>query len=233
MSLQHSPTQWVKPMNEAELKQLIEAAIFAADSPLSLERLLKLFATDDQAVTRRDINEALNAIEKDCETRGIELKQVASGYRFQVKPSVAPKVSQLWEEKPQRYSRALLETLALIAYRQPVTRGEIEDVRGVAVSSHIIKTLIEREWVQVVGHREVPGRPALYATTREFLDYFNLSSLDQLPSLKELQDLDAIHPSLDLDGNKQPANEEAVEPQAQTSENEDAEPEEQKVSSSQ
>lgn len=233
MSLQHSPTQWVKPMNEAELKQLIEAAIFAADAPLSLERLLKLFATDEQAVTRRDINEALNTIEQDCETRGIELKQVASGYRFQVKPAVAPKVSQLWEEKPQRYSRALLETLALIAYRQPVTRGEIEDVRGVAVSSHIIKTLIEREWVQVVGHREVPGRPALYATTREFLDYFNLSSLDQLPSLKELQDLDAIHPSLDLDGNKQPANEEAVEPQTQTSENEDTETGEQKASSSQ
>ncbi|MGV6818017.1 MAG: SMC-Scp complex subunit ScpB [Thiotrichales bacterium] len=220
-------------MNEAELKQLIEAAIFAADAPLSLERLLKLFATDEQAVTRRDINEALNTIEQDCETRGIELKQVASGYRFQVKPAVAPKVSQLWEEKPQRYSRALLETLALIAYRQPVTRGEIEDVRGVAVSSHIIKTLIEREWVQVVGHREVPGRPALYATTREFLDYFNLSSLDQLPSLKELQDLDAIHPSLDLDGNKQPANEEAVEPQTQTSENEDTETGEQKASSSQ
>lgn len=192
-------------MNQNDLKMVIEAALFAADGPLSLEKMLKLFEDDERPATRGEINEALQAIEADCVDRGIELRQVASGYRFQIRQSIAAKVSRLWEEKPQRYSRALLETLALIAYRQPVTRGEIEDVRGVAVSSHIVKTLIEREWVQVVGHREVPGRPALYATTREFLDYFNLRSLDQLPSLKELQDIDAIHPALDLGGDDKEA----------------------------
>lgn len=185
-------------MNETELKHVIEAALLAADRPLSLDRLLKLFEGDERPATRGEVNAVLQELEQDCTDRGVEVKQVASGYRMQIKQSIAPKVSRLWEEKPQRYSRALLETLALIAYRQPVTRGEIEDVRGVAVSSHIVKTLVEREWIQVVGHREVPGRPALYATTREFLDYFNLRSLDQLPSLKELQDIDTIHPSLNL-----------------------------------
>ncbi|CAN0603579.1 unnamed protein product [Ectocarpus sp. 12 AP-2014] len=131
-------------------------------------------------------------LESACEGRGFELKKVASGYRLQVREEYAPWVSRMFEEKPQRYSRALLETLALIAYRQPITRGEIEDIRGVTVSSNIIRTLLEREWVKVVGHRDVPGRPAMYATTRQFLDYFNLSGLDQLPPLSEVRDLEEI-----------------------------------------
>lgn len=188
-------------MDQNKLTAILEAALLASDKALSLEQLLRLFDNEDERPAKPDINEALNRITAACEApeRGIELKQVASGYRFQVKPSVAPKIGVLWEEKPQKYSRALLETLALIAYRQPITRGDIEQVRGVAVSSHIVKTLMEREWVQVVGHREVPGRPALYATTKTFLDYFNLKSLDELPSLRELQDLDAIHPVLELE----------------------------------
>ncbi len=184
---------------------ILEAAITAADKPLSLDQLHRLFDDDSDRPAKPDINAALNAIAEACQApeRGVELKQVASGWRFQVKEEVAPAISGLWEEKPQKYSRALLETLALIAYRQPITRGDIEQVRGVAVSSNIIKTLMERDWVQVVGHREVPGRPALYATTKAFLDYFNLKSLDELPSLKELADLDSIYPSLELDDGNQ------------------------------
>ncbi len=200
-------------MERTELIQVLEAAILAADGPLSIERLLRLFEDNDAAPSRADVQSALHALEEACGQRGIELKLVASGYRFQVKQAIARQVARLWEERPPRYSRALLETLALIAYRQPITRGEIEDVRGVAVSSHIVKTLVEREWVQVVGHRDVPGRPALYATTKAFLDYFNLQSLDQLPSLKELQDIDAIHPSLDL--GEQPADETPKEAEAE------------------
>ena len=188
-------------MDQNKLTAILEAALLASDKVLTLEQLQRLFDDDDERPAKPDINDALNRIMAACDApeRGIELKQVASGYRFQVKQAVAPKIGVLWEEKPQKYSRALLETLALIAYRQPITRGDIEQVRGVAVSSHIVKTLMEREWVQVVGHREVPGRPALYATTKTFLDYFNLQSLDELPSLRELQDLDAIHPVLELD----------------------------------
>ena len=187
-------------MEQDKLKAIVEAAIVAADKPLSLDQLQRLFEQEDERPAKPDINAALNAIAAACnaDDRGVELKQVASGWRFQVKASVAPAIGALWEEKPQKYSRALLETLALIAYRQPITRGDIEQVRGVAVSSHIIKTLVERDWVQVVGHREVPGRPALYATTKAFLDYFNLKSLDELPSLKELADLDVINPPLEL-----------------------------------
>jgi len=190
-------------MDQTRLMAILEAAITAADKPLSLDRLQRLFEDEVEPPARPDIVAALNAIAAACEApeRGIELRQVASGWRFQVKETVAPAISRLWEEKPQKYSRALLETLALIAYRQPITRGDIEQVRGVAVSSHIIKTLMERDWIQVVGHREVPGRPALYATTKTFLDYFNLKSLDELPSLKELADLDAIHPELGLEEN--------------------------------
>jgi len=139
-----------------------------------------------------EILAALQDIQTDCESRGFELKEVASGWRFQVKAEMAPWVNRLWEEKPQKYSRALLETLSLIAYRQPITRGDIEEVRGVAVSSTIIKTLQERQWVKVIGHREVPGRPAIYATTKEFLKYFNLKSLDLLPTLSEIRDIDLI-----------------------------------------
>jgi segregation and condensation protein B len=194
-------------MEQTRITAIVEAALMASDKPLSLDKLLRLFEAEQARPAKPDINEALNRISAACEAddRGIELKQVASGFRFQIKQDVAASISTLWEEKPQRYSRALLETLALIAYRQPITRGDIEQVRGVAVSSHITKTLLERDWVQVIGHREVPGRPALYATTRTFLDYFNLKSLDELPSLKELQDLDKIHPLLALeDANQLP-----------------------------
>lgn len=204
-------------MEQNRLMAIVEAAIFAADKPLSLDQLFKLFEHEIECPAKPDINAALNAIAEACETdeRGVELKQVASGWRFQVKETAAPAIAGLWEEKPQKYSRALLETLALIAYRQPITRGDIEQVRGVAVSSHIIKTLLERDWVQVVGHREVPGRPALYATTKAFLDYFNLKTLDELPSLKELVDLDAINPPLELDDANQPQTE-SDEPASET-----------------
>ncbi len=187
-------------MELTQLRTIIEGALLAAGQPLNLNRLKGLFE-EEEAPENDDIRAALDAIAADCEGRGFELKEVGSGWRFQVRPETAPWVNRLWEEKPQKYSRALLETLALVAYRQPITRGDIEEIRGVAVSSHIIKTLTEREWVKAVGHRDVPGRPALYATTRQFLDYFNLKSLDELPSLGEIRDLNDINAALDLDGN--------------------------------
>lgn len=180
-----------------QLRNIIEAALFAASEALSLERLLALFE-DERQPPRESLLQVLYQLQQDYEDRGIELKEVASGFRFQVRQSAAPWVLRLWEERPQRYTRATLETLALIAYRQPITRAEIEDVRGVAVSSNIIKTLQEREWIRVVGHRDVPGRPALLATTRHFLDYFNLKSLDDLPPLAELMDIDKLNAELDL-----------------------------------
>jgi segregation and condensation protein B len=179
------------------LKAIIEAALLASSKPLTLEALLKVTQHQTEAPSKSDITDALQGLAEDCVQRGIELKEVASGYRFQVKAEFAEEIAVLWDEKPSRYTRALLETLALIAYRQPVTRAEIEDVRGVSVSSNIIKTLTERDWIHVIGHREVPGRPALYATTKMFLDYFNLCSLDELPGLAQLQDIDSI-PSLAL-----------------------------------
>ncbi len=178
-------------MNQQQLKNIIEGALLAAGQPLTVHRLLTLFEADGQP-SRQEIHDALNMLHDEYESRGMELKEVASGFRIQVKQSLAPWVSKLWEERPARYSRALLETLALIVYRQPITRAEIEDVRGVSVSTSIIKTLLEREWVRVAGHKEVPGKPALYGTTSEFLDYFNLKSLDELPDLSELSDLDSI-----------------------------------------
>ncbi|QKT04764.1 SMC-Scp complex subunit ScpB [Ectothiorhodospiraceae bacterium 2226] len=184
-------------MNRPELKHIVEAALLAAGEPLSVERLLGLFGTDEPPA-RREVLEALEHLGEDCAGRGIELQEVASGWRLQVRQDLAPWVSRLWEERPARYSRALMETLALIAYRQPITRAEIEDIRGVSVSTQIVKTLLEREWVRVVGHRDVPGRPALYGTTRTFLDYFGLSSLDELPTLAELRDIDRINAELDL-----------------------------------
>jgi segregation and condensation protein B len=177
--------------NFKHLQNIVEAALLASDRPLSTDQLRDLFPEDERP-TRTVIEHALSQIGLACEGRGFELRQVASGYRFQIREAYASWVGRLWEEKPQRYSRALLETLALIAYRQPITRGEIEDVRGVAVSSNIVRTLQERGWIRVVGQRDVPGRPAMYATTREFLDYFNLKALDQLPSLAEIRDLDEI-----------------------------------------
>ena len=180
-----------------QIKNIVEAALLAAGQPLSIDRLLSLFL-DDQQPSREEIKAALKELEIECEGRGVELKQVSSGFRYQAKQDYAEWVGRLWEEKPPRYSRALLETLSLIAYRQPITRGEIEDVRGVTVSTNIIKTLIERDWIKVVGHRDVPGRPAMYATTRQFLDYFNLKSLSELPTLSEIRDIDTINAELDL-----------------------------------
>lgn len=181
--------------NIPALKTVLEAALLAAGQPLSLEKLESLFG--DPAPSREELLEALMELGQDCTTRGVELREVASGFRLQVRSDLAPWISRLWEEKPARYSRALLETLALIAYRQPISRAEIEDVRGVAVSTHIIKTLQDREWIRVVGHREVPGRPALYGTTRQFLDYFNLRGLDDLPPLSAVRDLEEVAESLD------------------------------------
>ncbi len=181
-------------MNEDQLDRIrciTEAALLAAGKPLSLDQLRELFDEGDRPA-RQVMEHVLVLLEQSCEGRGFELKKVASGYRLQVREEFAPWVGRLFEEKPQRYSRALLETLALIAYRQPITRGEIEEIRGVTVSSNIIRTLLEREWVRVVGHRDVPGRPAMYATTRQFLDYFNLTGLDELPPLSEVRDLEEI-----------------------------------------
>jgi segregation and condensation protein B len=172
------------------LKQVLEAALLAADEPLNVERLQSLFEAPERPSTQA-VQTVLEELARECTGRGIELREVASGFRFQVKQEVAPWVCRLWEPRPARYSRALLETLSIIAYRQPVSRGEIEEIRGVTVSTAIIKTLLEHEWVRIVGHREAPGRPALYGTTRRFLDYFGLRSLDELPPLSELVDRSA------------------------------------------
>lgn len=172
-----------------QLKPIIEAALLASTQPMTVHQLDDLFNEDEEVGPQR-IAQALESLAGDCEGRGIELKEVASGFRYQVRQDVHPWISRMWTERPSRYSRALLETLALIAYRQPITRPEIEQIRGVVVSSNIIKTMEEREWIRVVGHRDVPGKPALFGTTRAFLDYFNLKSLDQLPPLSEIRDME-------------------------------------------
>lgn len=179
------------------LRRVIEGALLAAGKSLSIDRIESLWE-EEQRPPRDQIKAALEEIEDACRDRGFELKQTASGYRFQVRQELADWVNKLWEEKPKKYSRATLETLAIIAYRQPMTRGDIEQIRGVTVSSDIIRALQEREWVRVVGHRDVPGRPALYATTRQFLDYFNLKSLEELPPLSELKDIDSLDPELNF-----------------------------------
>jgi len=184
-------------INETELKSILESLIMASARPISADKLLEVF-TDSERPDRKMLNKALSELAADYEGKSVELKEVSSGYRFQIRKDYADWVSRLWEEKPARYSRALLETLALIAYKQPITRGEIEKIRGVSVSAQIMKTLQEREWVNVVGHRDVPGKPAIYATTKEFLDYFNLTSLEELPTLAEIRDLDKIADELDL-----------------------------------
>jgi segregation and condensation protein B len=176
-----------------ELASLIEALLLASGKPMSLERLAELFEEAERPEPAQ-FRAALAVLARSCRGRAFELKEVASGYRLQVRERFAPWVGRLWEERPQRYSRALLETLALIAYRQPITRGEIEDVRGVAVNTQIIRTLQEREWIRVVGYRDVPGRPAMFATTRGFLDHFNLKSLDELPPLAALRELEPEPP---------------------------------------
>lgn len=174
-----------------DLKNIIEASLFAANEPLSPVELQGLFLLEDRP-SKREIHEAVNTLQHEYAEKPIELIETASGYRFQVKSAYSDWVARLWEEKPVKYSRALLETLAIIAYQQPATRGEIEDIRGVAVSTNIIRTLQEREWIRVIGHKEVPGRPALYATTKEFLDYFNLQTLGDLPPLASLLDIDLL-----------------------------------------
>lgn len=184
-------------LSPEKTKNIVEAALLAAGQPLSIDRLLTLFL-DEYQPSRDELHAALAALAEDCEERGIELVEVGSGFRYQARQDYAQWMARLWEEKPARYSRALLETLSLVAYRQPVTRGEIEDIRGVSVSSHIMKTLQEREWVKVVGHRDVPGKPAMYATTRQFLDYFGLKGLGDLPTLAEIRDIDSINAELDL-----------------------------------
>jgi len=184
-------------MNEEQQKAVVEAVLMAAGEPLGLQQIQAVFEDHERPDTLT-LQEILDALEADYRGRGVELRRVASGYRFQVSAEWSRWVSRLWEERPGRYSRAMLETLALIAYRQPITRGEIEDVRGVTVSTSIVRTLQERGWIRVLGHRDVPGRPALYGTTREFLDYFNLRSLDQLPSLAEIRDLDSVNVELDF-----------------------------------
>lgn len=179
------------------LKRIIEAALLASGNPLSPTQLLALFA-DEELPSHDDVARALASLQQDSDNRGVELVEVSSGFRYQVRGDVHPWVARLWTERQSRYSRALLETLALIAYRQPITRGEIEQIRGVAVSTHIVKTLEEREWIRVVGHRDVPGKPALFGTTRGFLDYFNLKSLDELPALSDIRDIDDLDPQLAL-----------------------------------
>ncbi|MES9903289.1 MAG: SMC-Scp complex subunit ScpB [Sedimenticola sp.] len=181
-----------------KLKQIVEAALLSAGSPLNLDAILELFLEDERP-DKQMLRDTIAALRQDYDGRGIELVEVGGGFRINVRSELSPWVSRLWEERPARYSRALLETLALIAYRQPITRGEIEDVRGVSVSTHIIKTLLEREWVRVVGQRDVPGRPSLYATTREFLNYFSLKGLGDLPTLQEIRDFDSINRELKLE----------------------------------
>ncbi|MDY6946176.1 MAG: SMC-Scp complex subunit ScpB [Pseudomonadota bacterium] len=192
-------------MNEHDLKHIIEATLLAAGKPVTTQQLLELFDERERPALEL-MQTALGMLKVDYETRGIELIEVASGWRIQVRPRTAEVVSRLWTERPAKYSRALLETLALIAYRQPITRSEIEEIRGVSISSTIMRTLQERNWIRTVGHREVPGRPELLGTTREFLDYFGLKSLDQLPILAELKDLETIGVQLELQTD-QPAQE--------------------------
>ena len=183
-------------MNQAQLKNIIEAALMVSEKPVNVSQLLAIFEKETDRPERADIKAAIEQIMQDYEGRGIELKEVSSGYRVQVNGDYADWINHLFDDRPPRYSRALLETLAIIAYRQPMTRAEIEEIRGVSVSSNIIRTLQERNWIRVVGQRDIPGKPELLATTKEFLDYFNLKKLSELPSLSEIKDFDQINPDL-------------------------------------
>ena len=186
-------------MNDHYVKNVVEAAMLAAGRPLSVDELIAVFDERDGS-SAQEVKAALEALRIEYESRGLELAEVASGYRIQIRAGVAEPVSRLWSERPAKYSRAMLETLALVAYRQPITRGEIEQIRGVAVNPNIIKTLLERNWIRVIGHRDVPGRPELLGTTREFLDYFGLKKLDDLPTLAQLKELEDLRVQLTLPG---------------------------------
>ena len=205
-------------MDQTQINRIVEAALLAASQPLTLVQLKGLFPLDEPAPDG-GVEKALEALQADCAERGVELVEVSSGWRYQVRADVHPRVARLWTERQARYTRATLETLALIAYRQPITRGEIEQVRGVAVSSNIIKALEEREWIRVVGHRDVPGRPELLGTTRGFLDYFGLKRLDELPPLSELKDFGELEPQLEFkgdgDGESMPVGDVPMEPDAE------------------
>jgi segregation and condensation protein B len=193
MNLPESDSHSEPAMAEDSIRRVVEAALLASPQPLTVAQLAALFA-DDGSVPPGEIQQAIAALQSDCDERGVELVEVASGYRYQVKADVHPLVSRLWTERQTKYTRATLETLALIAYRQPITRGEIEQIRGVGVSANMIKALEEREWIRVVGQRDVPGRPELFGTTKAFLDYFGLKSLDALPPLAEINDLPELEP---------------------------------------
>ena len=182
---------------ERNLSEIVEALLLSASRPISIDDIVKVF--EDPKPSKDEIRKALNQIDQDCLTRGIELKKIASGYRLQVKQSLSQYIAKLWEEKPQKFSKATLETLSLIAYKQPITRGEIEEIRGVAVGTQLIRGLMERGWVKIVGQRDVPGRPSLYSTTKEFLDYFGLQHLRELPELPSLPDLTSIEHELPID----------------------------------
>jgi len=187
---------------ETKLIQIIEAALLSASRPLTIEEIQRLFPKE-QTPGKEDIKETLDEIDELCTNRGVELKRVSSGYRMQVKQSLSEYIAKLWEEKPQKYTKATLETLALIAYRQPITRGEIEEIRGVSVGTQLIRGILERGWIKIVGQRDVPGRPSLYATTKEFLDYFGLQHLRELPDLPDLPDVNSLDMELPLEEEKE------------------------------
>lgn len=184
-------------MDSTQLKYIVEAALLAVGKPLNLDKLQSLFSAKEPPA-RQDIRAAIMELQAEYADRGLEVVEVGSGFRIQIRTSMTHQLEKLWEERPPRYSRALLETMSIIAYRQPVTRGEIEDIRGVAVSTNIVRTLLERNWIKVVGHRDVPGKPAMFGTTREFLDYFGLKKLDDLPPLSELKDFENLNVQLDF-----------------------------------
>jgi segregation and condensation protein B len=211
------------------IRRIVEAAIMAAPQPLSITQIYALFPEDEAAPPTGSVERAIGELQQACDERGVELIEVASGFRFQVKNEVHNWVARLWTERQSKYTRATLETLALIAYRQPITRGEIEQIRGVAVNAQMVKALEDREWIRVVGHRDVPGKPALFGTTKGFLDYFGLKSLDALPPLAELKEIPELDPQLPFDRVPQVASatminaEEISEENSDEATNEDAE----------
>jgi segregation and condensation protein B len=209
-------------MDSRNLKNIVEAAMLAAGNPLTIDQLRALFGEQDPP-EKQDIRGTLQELKEDYESRGIEIREVASGFRIQVRQEMSQWLGKLWEERPPRYSRALMETLAIIAYRQPVTRGDVEEIRGVSVTTNIIRTLLERNWIKVLGHRDVPGKPAMFGTTREFLDYFSLKKLDDLPPLAELAEMDHVSVQLELGAPEMPVTEEeAIKAKLETESGADA-----------